>query len=84
MCKNTCKLLHLGDSRSLSPKHMGITKNGTPITTVKSRAVDWSIIQFWDFLAKGHSIKFPFHKPSENVLLTKTGYCSRLYGIQYS
>ena len=24
------------------------------LSTVKSRAVDWSTIQFWDFLAKGH------------------------------
>ena len=23
--------------------------------TVKSRVVDWSTIQFWNFLAKGHS-----------------------------
>ena len=34
-----------------------------PETTVKSRAVDLSTIQFWTFLAKGHSTqasKFPF------------------------
>ena len=40
--------------------------------TVKSRAVDRSTIQIWNFLAKGHSTyyissKFHLHKPSENL-----------------
>ena len=44
--------------------------------TVMSRAVDRSTNQFWNFLAKGHSIYASnFPSPSENVLLTKTGFC---------
>ena len=34
-----------------------------PFDTIKSRAVDWSTIQFWTLLDKGHSTqasKFPF------------------------
>ena len=36
-----------------------VTKNNVQlldikVNTVKSRAVDWSTIQFWNFMAKGH------------------------------
>ena len=36
-----------------------VTKNNfqlldIKVNTVKSRAVDWSTIQFWNFMAKGH------------------------------
>ena len=31
------------------------SKNRSKVHTVKSQAVDWSTIQFWNLTAKGHS-----------------------------
>ena len=47
-----------------------------------SRLVYYSILQFFGQRSHYISIKFSLHKPSENLLLTETGYCSRLYGRQ--
>jgi len=41
----------------------------------------YSILELFDERSHYISIKFPLHKPSEeDVLITKTGYCLRLYG----
>ena len=53
--------------------------------TVKSRAVNWFTIQFWNLLVKGYSIKYPLHKQSENPWMCNNQhsavYCLRLYGM---
>ena len=53
--------------------------------TVKSRAVDWSIIKFWTLLTvHKHQISPSWTVwKSLNVLLIKTVYSSRLNGMYY-
>ena len=47
-----------------------------------SRPVYYSILDSFGQRSQYIRIKFPLHKQSRDVLLTKTGYCSRLYGIR--
>ena len=51
---------------------------------VKSKAVDRSAIQFWSLLAKGHSIKFPCHKQSENALVCYSPRQSKAHNFTVS
>ena len=47
--------------------------------SANSRPVYYSILELFGHRSQYISIKFPLHKPSENVLLTETGYCLQLY-----
>ena len=60
-----------------------MSKDFTYRKVASSRPVYYSILQLFDQRSQYISIKFPLHKPSENVLLTETVYCLRLYGTSF-
>ena len=60
------------------------TSDFTYHKVASSRPVYNSILELFGQRSQYISIKFPLHKPSENVLLTETDYCSRLYGSLFS
>ena len=58
-----------------------MSKDFTYRKVASSRPVYYSILQLFDQRSQYIQVKYPLHKPSENVLLTETGYFSRLYGM---